>query len=98
MTWLRDGALAAFLHHLDAWIKQEQPNEDLRILVTAWIMTRYDNPYQGVRREPGFDNLWFGAIPSSIHGTDSVVACSYWIYESTRTVSCNSIATLSLPL
>jgi hypothetical protein len=90
--------LAAFLHHLDMWTKQEQPSDDLRLRVTAWIMTRYDNPYQGVQREPGFDNLWFGAIPGSIHSSDRVVACSYWIYESTRTVSCNSISTLSLPL
>jgi hypothetical protein len=66
-------ALAAFLHHLDTWIKQEQPSDDLRLLVMSWIMTRSDNPYQGVQREPGFDNLWFGAIPGSIHGPDNVV-------------------------
>ena len=41
---------------------------DLRFLVTEWILTRAADPYQGVRREAGFDNLWFGAVPRSGHG------------------------------
>ena len=45
------------------WIERELPSDDLRLTVTAWILTRYDDPYQGVQREPGFDNLWFGEIP-----------------------------------
>jgi hypothetical protein len=61
-------------------------------------MTRYDDPYQGVRREKGFPNLWFGAIPDSADGDGNVVACAYWIAESNRVVRCDSFATLSLPL
>lgn len=38
---------------------------------------------QGVRREAGFDNLWFGAVPDSEDGKGRVVACSYWIVEAT---------------
>lgn len=58
-------ALEGFLDRLDAWAEFESPKDDLRLIVTAWILTRYDDPYQGVRREPGFANLWFGAIPNS---------------------------------
>jgi hypothetical protein len=63
----------------------------------SWLFTRLEDPYVGVRREPTFDNLWFGAVPGSIRA-GTVVACSYWIFESSRTVRCDSIATLSLPL
>jgi len=62
------------------------------------VLTRYDDPYQGVRRESGFPNPWFGVIPGSLHGADRVVVCSYWIFDSSRTVSCDSFATLPLPI
>jgi hypothetical protein len=89
--------LENFLDHLDTWIDREQPSDDLRLVVTAWILTRYDDPYQGVQREPVFDNLWFGEIPRTRHGVGVAVACSYWIYASRGVVRCNSIATLPLP-
>jgi hypothetical protein len=56
--------LESFLDHLDVWIEREQPSDDLRLIVTAWVLTRYEDPYQGVQREPGFENLWFGEIPA----------------------------------
>lgn len=90
--------LEGFLDRLDAWVELESPADDLRLIVTAWVLTRYDDPYQGVRRERGFPNLWFGAIPHSYDGRGAVVACSYWIEESRHTVRCDSFATLGLPL
>lgn len=94
----RRWTLEGFLDWLDAWAELESPKDDLRLTVTAWIMTRYDDPYQGVRRENGFANLWFGAIPNTSDGSGSVVTCSYWIEESSRTVRCDNFGTLSLPL
>jgi hypothetical protein len=94
MPWKLEG----FLERLDAWIELEKPPDDLCLLVTGWIMSRFEDPYLGVRREPGFPNLWFGAVPKSDDGAGTVVACSYWIEESTRTVRCDSFATLNLPL
>jgi hypothetical protein len=79
------------------WIEREESAADLRLTVTAWILTRYDDPYQGVQREPGFDNLWFGETPRTRYGAGTAVACSYWIYASRSVVRCNSIATLPLP-
>ena len=29
------------------------------------VLTRFDDPYSDVRREPDFDNLWFGPVPGS---------------------------------
>lgn len=61
-------------------------------------MTRFSDPYQGVRRESGFANLWFGPVPNSDDGRGVVVACAYWIEESSHTVRCDSFASLSQPL
>jgi len=62
---VRPWTLEGFLERLDAWAELESPKNDLLLIVTAWVMTRYDDPYQGIRRKNGFPNLWFGAIPNS---------------------------------
>lgn len=59
---------------------------------------RGDDPYHGVRREPGFDNLWLGIVPNSDNGKGQIVVCSYWIDESRRTVRCDNFGTLNLPI
>ena len=90
--------LVGFEEQLDAWIDRETPPDDLVLIVLPWILTRCENPYQGVRRAEGFANLWYGQVPRSDDGWGKVVACSYWIEESTHTVRCDQFATLSLPL
>lgn len=78
-------------------IALQQPPQDLTLAVTAWILSRYDDPYQGVRREPAFENLWYGPVPDT-DLAGKVVQCAYWIEESTHTVRCDSFATLSRPV
>ena len=98
---MRDPALwrlERFLTEFDLWAERELPTEDLRVVVMEWLLGRQDDPYRGVRREPGFDNLWFGAVPDSDDGSGRVVVCSYWIVESQHLVRCNSFAILGLPL
>ena len=90
-------SLANFLPELDRWVAQEQPSDELRRQVIDWIFSRYDDPYQGVRREPDFENLWFGAVPGT-RRAGRLVACSYFIYETSRTVACDSFATLTWPI
>lgn len=90
-------SLVGFGERMDAWIDLEEPQDDLRIAVASWALSRFDDPYQGVRREPGFENLWYGVIPGTQHGDNQVVVCSYWIEERTHVVRCDSIATLALP-
>jgi hypothetical protein len=82
--WRLDG----FLERLDLWIETKSPEDDLRLQVTAWIYTRFNDPYEGVRREAGFPNLWFGVIPGARNGSD-VVVCSYWIEERTHRLRCD---------
>lgn len=90
--------LIGFIEVLDRWISVEDPSAELRLIVTGWLVTRFDDPHQGMRREQGFDNLWFGPIPGSRHGRGAVVVCSYWIDEKAHTVSFNDISTLNLPV
>lgn len=90
--------LERFLSEFDAWTDREHPSDDLRVLVTEWMVGRQDDPYRGVRRVPSFENLWHGAVPGSDDGTGHVVACGYWIFEADHLVRCDSFATLSLPL
>ena len=57
--------LENFAERFDAWADLESPDGDLRCVVMAWVLTRGDDPYEGVRREPDFENLWFGEVPDS---------------------------------
>jgi hypothetical protein len=83
---------------LDRWQDRENPSPDLAFLVAEWLVSKMDDPHQGMRRVPEFPNLWFGKVARSDHGTDSVVVCSYEIDEATRTVRLRSIVTLSKPI
>ncbi len=93
-TW----ELEDFVRHFDVWVADVRPDALLQQVVLAWIVDRVTNPYQGVRREPDFDNLWFGTIPNTYDATDHVVTGSYFIYETEHVVVCNSIATLRTPI
>ena len=90
--------LEGFGNRLDEWIDVEGPGDWLRMLVGNWVLSRIDDPYGGLRREPHFDNLWFGVIPGSLDDDGTVVACSLWISETTHSVRCDRIATLSWPI
>jgi hypothetical protein len=76
----------------------EKPDARLQRVVLVWIVNRQTHPYMGVRRESGFDNLWFGAILGSRQASDQVVTCSCFVYEAEHVIVCNSIATLSSPV
>jgi hypothetical protein len=83
---------------LTRWQDLEKPSTDLCFLVAEWLLSKMDDPYQGMRRVPNFPTLWFGKVARSDHGADSVVVCSYEIDEDTHTVYVRSIATLSKPI
>ncbi|HEU0089205.1 MAG TPA: hypothetical protein VFQ77_16420 [Pseudonocardiaceae bacterium] len=89
--------LEKFSERLDSWIALCSPSSELRRIVRTWVLTRYDDPYQGMEQQSGFPNLWFGRVPNSGDGRGNAVACSYRIEESTRTVICNDFTTLSEP-
>ena len=89
--------LAGFGPVVEAWIDRDQPCQDLRLVVSDWILSRCEDPYLGVRRERGFPNLWYGTVPFSRHGNDLAVMVVYWIKEHEHTVQCESVTTLGLP-
>lgn len=89
--------LLRFPEVIDAWIEREAPKEGVRLLVLDWALGRRDNPYRRMRREPAIPNLWFGPVDGT-EANGAVVVCSYWIFEQTRIVRCDQIATLSLPI
>lgn len=39
-----------------------------------------------MRREPGFENLWWGKVPDSADNLGRVVTCSYFINEADSTI------------
>jgi hypothetical protein len=92
-TW----ELERFLEAFDEWCGLEAPDTELRTSVLAWVMTRAEDPYEGVQRQPGFANLWFGRIPQTQREWEMVV-CSYWVFEQSHTVRCDIIATLNSPV
>jgi len=89
--------LRRFLEAFDEWAELEEPDADLRTMVLAWIFTRAEDPYEGVKRQPGFPNLWFGRVPRTQREWE-VVVCSYWIMEQEHAVRCDRIATLNSPV
>jgi hypothetical protein len=90
--------LTRFEEHLDRWADIDQPDEDDRLVVANWVMTRHDNPYQGARREPVHPNLWFARIPGTVDKDGTIVVCAYYIFEQAKIIRCDSIMRLGLPL
>ena len=89
--------LTGFIDHLDDWIDRDGPTQDLRVIVTDWVISRAVDPYQGAEREPLLPNLWFAQVPGSYNGPGTIVVCAYVIEEATRTVRCSDISTLRWP-
>ena len=92
--WRLDG----FDDRYQEWLDHEQPDHSLGTVVLNWLFTRMEDPYEGVTREAGFPNLWWGAVPFSGHADDQVVVVVYWINESTHSLRCDRIASLTWPL
>lgn len=90
--------LERFVERLDLWLDLEHPEESLRLVVTEQIFTRMETPYRGVKRVRDGDNLWFGVIPGSAHGSGMVVTWAYRIFESRRAVRCDMIQSMSAPI
>lgn len=102
MTAPQPWILLDFLPRLDDWNAQEHPLDELRVLVIDWLFTRMRDPYADARRIAGFADYWQAVVPDSAHFDDhgewSAVVCLYWVDPAARTVRCDRIASLSLPI
>ena len=83
---------------LDAWIDQTRPDDDLRLIVTQWVMARHDDPFEGVSRQAPHPNMWFARIRDTYRPPGTMVTCSYWVFADERVVYCDRIQTLNLPI
>jgi len=88
----------------DEWLEIWELNEPasgaldaLRFVVISWILSRGDDPYKDAQPDPAAPGLWFAEIPGSYHD-GQVVVCTYWIEETTHTVRCIMLGTLSWPV
>ncbi|MER7505607.1 hypothetical protein AB0L05_40615 [Nonomuraea pusilla] len=69
----------------------------VRTALDRWAERCACDPYLGAQREPGFDNLWYVAVPGTLH--DGHMICSvYWISETTRTIKVDMMQPLRLPI
>lgn len=83
--------LDRFEVELDAWADREGVPPDLLLPILAWIVGRVDDPYLGVQRAQGFENLWHGSVPDTFDPLSGrLVTCSYWIEEHTKSVRCDN--------
>jgi len=48
-----------------------------------------------MQRRLDIPTLWFGAVPGTEAPDGTVVTCSYFIFEDTRTIRCNTLASLT---
>lgn len=90
--------LRGFDDHIVSWIDSESPPPEVVDRVVRWIEARAVQPYVGVKREPGFPNLWSGEIPGTVHAGHNVAFCSYWIAEIEHEVRCDQVSTLPWPV
>jgi hypothetical protein len=88
--------LVRFIEALDDWARRENPDEDVRLIVAAWAFGRQQDPYQGMGREQGHPNLWFGIVPDTATNDDAVT-CTCIIDARLRIVWCDNFTALPLP-
>ena len=92
--------LQGFIEWVEIWEKNEPMSAvstELRYAVLDWIISRGTDPYAGASRETVAPNYWFAKVPQTFHDGQMVV-CAFYVYEETRTVRCDLISTLSLPV
>jgi hypothetical protein len=89
--------LERFGEMFDRWEAIDHPSDTRANIVLEWIAARLDTPFLNMRPEAAIPNLWFGVIPGTREKDGSVMTCSYFILEESRTIVCNSLASLAPP-
>jgi hypothetical protein len=90
--------LVDFEERFNRWLDIEQPDPAVRNAVVEWILNAADDVYAGARRHPEIgSNYWRVNVPRTVQD-GHIVTCCFWVDEDARTVTCDTIATLSLPL
>ena len=90
--------LERFVSEFDLWVTRDDRAHGLELPVLLWIQSRMDDPYLDVRRDGQIENLWYGPIAGTVSDDGYVAVGSYFIFESSKLVRCNSFSTLSFPV
>jgi hypothetical protein len=88
--------IVGLVEALNAWVAREHPSEHLRKAVGRWAFQQHEDPYQGVHRQPGFPNLYFGEVAGTRH-KGAALSCTYFIEVTTHSVKWDNFTTLNLP-
>ncbi len=67
------------------------------VAVRAWLKSREEDPFAGVRNDLGLDNYLFGVIPGTLDDDGRVVTCAYWVHRDDFVVRCDMLSTASWP-
>lgn len=92
MTW----EFFDFHERFDQWVDEDDPPDDFRFWVMAWLFRLQDEPTVDAAPATGLgEPWWFAKIPYAEDATSAVV-CLYSI-DGAR-VRCSGITTLSKPI
>ena len=89
--------LVQFRDALNNWRAHEHPTPARWEAVLRWMDARRTDPYEGCRRDPRIDNLWFAEIRGTAT-VETVVVCSFRVNLARRELVCSNLATLSRPV
>jgi hypothetical protein len=84
-----------FFERFNYWVDEDDPSEDFKFWVMAWIFRLIDSPTAGAGLAPTGKPLWFAKVPRA-EDEHSGVVCLYTIQD--NVVRCNGITTLSKPI
>ncbi|GAA2712918.1 hypothetical protein [Actinoplanes palleronii] len=90
--------LSNFDRWISWWVQECEPPLRINITVRGWVVSRAENPFEGARFVPGFDDLLFAAIPGTLDEAGQVVTCTYRVIRADWTVYCSMIGTASWPV
>ena len=83
---------------LKIWVREYAPSLPLIVTVRGWVLSRAEDPFEGAKFVPGFNDYLFAAIPGSMGEDGRVVTCAYRIHRADWTVECDMISTSSWPV
>lgn len=92
MTW----RFSDFYVRFHQWVDDDDPSEEFRFWVIAWLFRLQDDPMVDAARAPGVgEPWWFAKIPGAEDDRLGVV-CLYSIVD--EHVRCSNITTLRKPI
>lgn len=81
----------------EAWLKIENPSDELQNIVLQWLAGLAEDPYRRLKRDPEMSFLYSGPIPGTREPDGRFVCLTYSIDAENRLVKCQTLVNLSPP-